>query len=149
VNKSPNFTDLTTSEQNAIDAQLDEMIQHKYKENSTINAPNIQRIFSELSNNNTENPFDNTVVLIDEAHNFVSRIVNQIKKPNSSSYILYDYLMKATNVKIVMMTGTPIINYPNEIGILFNILRGAIKNLDLPIANKGHCNHRNDSPYVC
>lgn len=126
VNKSPNFTDLTTSEQNAIDAQLDEMIQHKYKE-IHYNAPNIQRIFSELSNNNTENPFDNTVVLIDEAHNFVSRIVNQIKKPNSSSYILYDYLMKATNVKIVMMTGTPIINYPNEIGILFNILRGAIK----------------------
>jgi len=78
VNKSPNFTDLTTSEQNAIDAQLDEMIQHKYKE-IHYNAPNIQRIFSELSNNNTENPFDNTVVLIDEAHNFVSRIVNQIK----------------------------------------------------------------------
>ena len=126
VKKPPNFTDLSTSEQNAIDEQLDEMIQHKYKE-IHYNAPNIQRIFSELSKDNTVNPFDNTVVLIDEAHNFVSRIVNQIKKPTSISYMLYDYLMKATNVKIVMMTGTPIINYPNEIGILFNMLRGAIK----------------------
>lgn len=126
VKKSPNFTDLSTSEQNAIDEQLDEMIKHKYKE-IHYNAPNIQRIFSELSKDNTVNPFDNTVVLIDEAHNFVSRIVNQIKKPNTISYMLYDYLMKATNVKIVMMTGTPIINYPNEIGILFNMLRGAIK----------------------
>jgi len=126
VKKSPNFTDLSTSEQNAIDEQLDEMIKHKYKE-IHYNAPNIQRIFSELSKDNTVNPFDNTVVLIDEAHNFVSRIVNQIKKPTSISYMLYDYLMKATNVKIVMMTGTPIINYPNEIGILFNMLRGAIK----------------------
>ncbi len=126
VKKPPNFTDLSTSEQNAIDEQLDEMIKHKYKE-IHYNAPNIQRIFTDLSENHTVNPFDNTVVLIDEAHNFVSRIVNQIKKPTSISYILYDYLMKATNVKIVMMTGTPIINYPNEIGILFNMLRGAIK----------------------
>ena len=126
VKKPPNFTDLSTSEQNAIDEQLDEMIKHKYKE-IHYNAPNIQRIFSELSKDNTVNPFDNTVVLIDEAHNFVSRIVNQIKKQTSISYMLYKYLMTATNAKIVMMTGTPIINYPNEIGILFNMLRGAIK----------------------
>ena len=126
VKKPPNFTDLSTSEQNAIDVQLDEMIQNKYKE-IHYNAPNIQRIFSELSKDDTINPFDNTVVLIDEAHNFVSRIVNQIKKTTSISYVLYRYLMTATNAKIVMMTGTPIINYPNEIGILFNILRGAIK----------------------
>jgi hypothetical protein len=126
INKPPNFTDLSTPEQNAIDEQLDEMIKSKYKE-IHYNAPNIKKIFDELSDNNTKNPFDNTVVLIDEAHNFVSRIVNQINKPTAISYVLYDYLMKATNVKIVMMTGTPIINYPNEIGILFNILRGAIK----------------------
>jgi len=126
VKKPPNFTDLSTSEQNAIDVQLDEMIQNKYKE-IHYNAPNIQRIFSELSKDDSINPFDNTVVLIDEAHNFVSRIVNQIKKPKSISNMLYKYLMTATNAKIVMMTGTPIINYPNEIGILFNILRGAIK----------------------
>ena len=126
INKPPNFTDLSTPEQNAIDEQLDEMIKSKYKE-IHYNAPNIKKIFDELSDNNTKNPFDNTVVLIDEAHNFVSRIVNQIKKPTAISYILYEYLIKATNVKIVMMTGTPIINYPNEIGILFNILRGGIK----------------------
>ena len=28
----------------------------------------------------TSNPFDNSVIVIDEAHNFVSRIVNKIKK---------------------------------------------------------------------
>ena len=28
----------------------------------------------------TPNPFDNSVIVIDEAHNFVSRIVNKIKK---------------------------------------------------------------------
>jgi hypothetical protein len=35
--------------------------------------------------------------------------------------------MDATNAKIILLTGTPIINYPHEIGILFNILRGYIK----------------------
>ena len=40
---------------------------------------------------------------------------------------LYELLMTAENVKIILLTGTPIINYPNEIAILFNILRGKIK----------------------
>jgi hypothetical protein len=35
--------------------------------------------------------------------------------------------MKANNARIVILSGTPIINYPNEIGILYNILRGYIK----------------------
>ena len=30
--------------------------------------------------------------------------------------------MTADNCRIVLLTGTPIINYPNEIAILFNIL---------------------------
>ena len=51
----------------------------------------------------------------------------KIKNPESLSMRLYNYLMEATNCKIIMLTGTPIINYPNEVGILFNILRGFIK----------------------
>lgn len=35
--------------------------------------------------------------------------------------------MDATNTKIVFLTGTPIINVPREIAILFNMLRGYIK----------------------
>ena len=39
---------------------------------------------------------------------------------------LYDYLMTAKNARLVFLSGTPIINYPNEIGILLNMLRGYI-----------------------
>ena len=35
--------------------------------------------------------------------------------------------MSATGCKMVFLTGTPIINYPNEIGVMFNMLRGYIK----------------------
>ena len=41
--------------------------------------------------------------------------------------------MDAENCKIVFLTGTPIINYPNEIGIFFNMLRGRIKTYEFKL----------------
>ena len=46
---------------------------------------------------------------------------------------LYEYLMSAKNARVVLLSGTPIINYPNEFGILFNILRGYIKTWNIPL----------------
>jgi len=124
-NKEANFTTLTSSQQMEINDQLDLMIRAKY---TTINYNGIRMSnLKEWSKDFTVNPFDNATIIIEEAHNFVSRIVNKINKPNTLSYKLYDYLMKASNAKVVLLTGTPIINYPNELGILFNILRGYIK----------------------
>lgn len=124
-NKEANFTSLTSGQQMEINDQLDLMIRAKY---TTINYNGIRMSnLKEWSKDFTVNPFDNATIIIEEAHNFVSRIVNKINKPNTLSYKLYDYLMKASNAKVVLLTGTPIINYPNELGILFNILRGYIK----------------------
>jgi hypothetical protein len=125
INKEPNFSNLSTDEKESVDLQLNEMIRSKYTD-INYNGMNMNKL-NKLTDNQTRNPFDNSVVIIDEAHNFVSRIVNKIKHKKSISYILYDYLMNATNARIVLLSGTPIINYPNEIGILYNILRGYIK----------------------
>ena len=46
---------------------------------------------------------------------------------------LYDLLMDAENCRIILLTGTPIINYPNEIAVLFNILRGYIKTFTIKL----------------
>ena len=121
-----NFEELTPVEQNQVDEQLDLMIRKKY-DDINYNSSIITKILKEKSNNYTKNPFDNCVVIIDEVHNFVSRIVNKLKNPESASYRLYDYLMSAQNTKLIFLTGTPIINYPNEIAILLNMLRGYIK----------------------
>jgi hypothetical protein len=59
--------------------------------------------------------------------------VNKIKDKKSISYRLYEYLMDAEDCRIVFLSGTPIINYPNEIGILFNMLRGYIKTWTFPV----------------
>ena len=67
----------------------------------------------------TSNPFDNKIIIIDEAHNFVSRIVNKINQKKSSlSTQLYELILSANNCRVVFLTGTPIINYPNEIAII-------------------------------
>uniref|UniRef100_A0A6C0LTI0 Helicase ATP-binding domain-containing protein n=1 Tax=viral metagenome TaxID=1070528 RepID=A0A6C0LTI0_9ZZZZ len=125
VKKPSNFSDKTASEQKLIDEQLNEMIRTKYTD-INYNGINMKGLAT-LTGDFSRNPFDNSVVVIDEAHNFVSRIVNKIKKPKTLPYLMYQYLMDAKNARIVLLTGTPIINYPNEIGILFNILRGYIK----------------------
>jgi hypothetical protein len=133
ISKPANFSEKRPSEQKDIDDQLNQMIRAKYTD-INYNGINLKGL-EKLSANFTKNPFDNTVVIIDEAHNFVSRIVNKVKgnKKETVAYRMYDYLMNATNAKIVLLTGTPIINYPNEIGILYNIMRGYIKTWEMTV----------------
>ena len=125
ITKPSNYDTLAVDEKTSLDNQLNEMIRYKYK---FINYNGLRKShLAALTNNYTKNMFDNSVVIIDEAHNFVSRIVNKLAKKETLSGMLYEYLMNAHNAKIILLTGTPIINYPNEIAILFNILRGKIK----------------------
>lgn len=129
-NDEHNYSLFTSEQQFHLDEQLDHMIRHKYK---SINYNGLTKKTFQRLTEGKKNPFDNAVVIVDEAHNFVSRIVNKIKQKSSISYQLYDLLMSAQNVRIVFLSGTPIINYPNEIGILFNILRGYIYAWEIPL----------------
>ena len=146
VKKESNYASLSSSEKKSLDEQIDEMIRAKY---TFINYNGLRnKRLEELTSGYTKNLFDDCVVIIDEAHNLISRIVNKIKKekdipeneegekehaPKFLSTKLYEYLMAANNARIILLTGTPIINYPNEFGILFNILRGYIKTWSIPL----------------
>ena len=149
VTKPTNYDELSTSDKKSLNNQLDEMIQNKYV---FINYNGLRRDkFRELTNNYEKNIFDNAVVIIDEAHNLISRIVNKLNRMHrygektkgaeieihtQLAMQLYEFLLRAENCRIILLTGTPIINYPNEIGILFNILRGYIKTWQIPIIDK-------------
>ena len=136
VTKPSNYeTELTPSQRLRVDQQIDEMIHTKY-EFINYNGLRAEKLKS-MTDGYTHNPFDNSVVVIDEAHNFVSRIVNKLKNPASMAYRLYHFLLSAQNAKVVLLTGTPIINYPNEIAVLFNILRGNIDNWVFTIGDSG------------
>ena len=125
VTKEANFETLSAEQKKSLDAQLNEMIKHKY---TFINYNGLRaQHLKDMTDNYKRNPFDNAVIIIDEAHNLVGRIVNKLKKPDSLSMRIYEYLLSASNARVVALTGTPMINYPNELGVLFNILRGYIR----------------------
>ena len=147
VKKPSNYAQLSTTDKKSLNDQIDEMIRQKYR---FINYNGLRRdSFKMMTDDFKNNIFDNSVVVIDEAHNLISRIVNKINKSSKFSQRkrtdtntlaaeplaiqIYDYLMRADNCRIVLLTGTPIINYPNEIGVLFNILRGYIKTWNLQL----------------
>ena len=64
-----------------------------------------------------------------------SRVGEKEFLPKYLSSKLYEYLLSAKDARIILLTGTPVINYPNEFGILFNILRGYIKTWEFPISD--------------
>jgi hypothetical protein len=137
VKKDSNFDKLNPEDQKSIDNQINEMIQKKYKfiNYNGMRDEHLDRLITESEQlQGTSNPFDHKVIIIDEAHNFVSRIVNKIKsKKTSLSTKLYELILSATDCRVVFLTGTPMINYPNEIGVLFNMLRGYIKTFYIKI----------------
>lgn len=78
-----------------------------------------------------ESPFKNNVVVIDEVHNFVREIINESAPAN----IFYNWIVNAEDIKIVFLSGTPIINRPAEIAILFNMLRGSLLVFDFTLVS--------------
>ena len=118
----------------------------------------------ELACDPTGNPFDNSVIVIDEVHNMV-RLMQGVIDPYlkkitvgeleaerkgdakyldpdqitsgkwrpkycgktmnyKRGYLFYRLLLQAKNSKIIGLSGTPLINFPEELGILANILHG-------------------------
>jgi hypothetical protein len=164
VKKPSNYSDLSDTDKKVLEEQLNEMIRQKY---TFINYNGLRSTrLAEMTSNYTRNIFDNSVVIIDEAHNLISRIVNKIKKekgitgeekkkkkeeegkegekkeedsifgeqtPLNLATKLYYMLLRAKNARVVLLSGTPVINYPNEFAILFNILRGYIKTWKIPL----------------
>ena len=133
--KKSNYETIDADDKKSLDKQLDEMIERKYRflSYNGLRKSHMKALTTE--GGVKHNPFDNAVVIIDEAHNIVSRIVNKLtRKPTDSVSIeIYELLMSADNVRIILLSGTPIINYPNEIAILFNMLRGYIKTWHLKL----------------
>jgi hypothetical protein len=83
-----------------------------------------KRLKYNKKNFNVESPFYGECVVIDEVHNFVREILNPASKP---SKVFYEWIVNAENVKLVFLSGTPVINKPSEIAVLYNMLKGLIK----------------------
>jgi ribosomal protein L34 len=62
------------------------------------------------------------IVIIDEVHAFISRVVNGGKIARR----LYNILIGNPELRIVLLSGTPVINHPFELAYTLNLLRGSM-----------------------
>ena len=98
----------------------DKLIDEKYTF-ITYNSSNVVKQIESLGNLN------NKVIIVDEAHNLATMMVNGLKGMGKQGLDVYNHLLNSKNTKIVFLTGTPLVNTPFEIAILFNILRGLLE----------------------
>jgi hypothetical protein len=123
--REPNFRTLSLDIQKGIRAQIDDILDQRFVfiNYNGISSSNIDTILP------PDNPqqFDNSVIIIDEAHNLINYAVN-----NTIRRRLYDRIYGARNCKVVALSGTPVINKPQEIAFLMNLLRGPIERISLP-----------------
>lgn len=78
---------------------------------------------------------DSKVIIIEEAHNFISKLKSGIEGGSKQGFEIYQMLMNAKDLKIIALSGTPIVNDPFELAVLFNILRGYIEVTNYRILN--------------
>lgn len=71
---------------------------------------------------NTKGILENSLLIVDEFHNLSNAITNGSK----NAVKLYHLLMLTKNIKMIFLTGTPIINNPFELVPTFNLLKGYI-----------------------
>ena len=109
--KPPNYNQKHQRDRASINDQINNMIRHKYQfiNYNGLNQNRLSQLENQAKKNNgRSNFFDNKIVIIDEAHNLVSRIVNKISKDKKNVTVtmkLYNYLLDAHNCRVVMLRG--------------------------------------------
>jgi hypothetical protein len=124
--RQPNFRTLPAASQKLIRDQIDDLLDSRFTfiNYNGISSTNVDSILPP----DQPNMFDDSVVIIDEAHNLIGSVVNgRIIKAK-----LYQMIYKSKNTKVVCLSGTPIINRPNEIAYLMNLLKGPIDRISVP-----------------
>lgn len=80
----------------------------------------IRKFKEQMDKINALESLDGMNIIIDEAHNFFNSVTNGSR----NALALYYMMLYANNVKILFLTGSPIINDPFELAVCFNVLAG-------------------------
>jgi len=125
-NKTPNYENLSRDDIKFIDKQLDNILDQRFKfiNYNGIDSRNVDKILPP----DQPHMFDDTTVIIDEAHNLISYAVNE----REIKMKLYEMIYNAKNCKVVLLSGTPMINRPVEIAYMMNLIRGPIEQVVIP-----------------
>jgi superfamily II DNA or RNA helicase len=110
-------------------------------------APNADKMFLEKVKNTDS--AKKSLYIIDESHNFINNVYTNINsKQGRRALTIYEHMIqdKKENdgVRVVLISGSPAINNPFELALMFNLLRpntfptSETKFKDLYITNKSH-----------
>jgi hypothetical protein len=141
--KASNFEALSPEQQTSIKNQIKEHIDYRFQ---FIHYNGVTE--KTVRNWACKNPtmFDGATIVIDEVHNLIRTINNanlenfykdeprdlstyvpkfcEVGKKYRISYLLYRMICNSVGCKIIALSATPIINFPQEIAILANVLAG-------------------------
>ena len=130
--QKPNYTTIPKAKRDQIDRQINEMIDKKF---TFLPLDGLQE--KRLQKMQAERFFDNKVLIVDEVHNLTNAMSKS--RPGIRARYLYDMIMKAEDLKLIFLSGTPMINNLFETAKLFNMLRGYIKTWEIQL-NEKHSN---------
>tara|TARA_Y100000991_G_scaffold213361_1_gene198947 strand:- start:278 stop:4708 length:4431 start_codon:yes stop_codon:yes gene_type:complete len=160
----PNFDVLTPEDKESLSVQIEKLIGYKYKfchynagkytlpalleklvpdyrtiystllqnkKKSSLNDKDIDKLLSYVYTNNI-NPLDDKVIIIDEIHNFTSGLTGS----GYNNIRLYELILRSKRSNIVFLSGTPMINSPYELGLMFNMIKGMMKSYKMILNRK-------------
>lgn len=115
-------------------------------------APNADKQF--LTKIKEADSAKKNMYIIDEAHNFIKNVYNNItNKQGKRAQVIYDYMIRDQkendSTRIILMSGTPAVNQPYELALIFNLLRPDLfpnseaKFNEIYINSKGNMNGQN------
>ena len=117
--KTPNYNSLSKEQQETLNLQINNMIDDRY------HFYHMDGLTKNKLNTMIKNrEFDNSVLVIDEVHNLTNAISKQRMGIRAKGMLRL--IMEAENLKLVFLSGTPMINKPYELGVLFSLLRGLL-----------------------
>lgn len=125
--KEPNYKSLSVPVKLLIGEQIEDIINQRFTfiRYNGLSTANIEKYAPAEG----PNPYDGSVVIIDEVHNFISRITNS----SDIARRLYNAIYEAKDCRVVALSGTPVINRAHEIAFLMNLLRGPIERIIVPV----------------
>lgn len=127
--RTPNYSKLNDKDRKSLDSFIDQTIAKRIK---LIKYNGMTRkSFQEMIQRNPR-VFDNKVIIVDEVHNFISRVVSG----SAIAKTMYKHIMDASNSKVVCLSGTPLINYAIEFPLLINFLAGYLEAFELSVKKK-------------
>ena len=156
--KKPNFDTLKPEQQKQIKDQIAEHIDARFV---FIHYNGLQQreVRAWACDETLRNRFDGATLVIDEVHNLIRTINNSSleefykQEPRDLaeyipkfcntgqeyrvSYLLYRILCNAVGCKIIALSATPIINFPQEVAILANLLGGDTRMVEVSMSGIG------------